>query len=372
MSDGAWLCDTTLRDGEQAPGVAFSYAEKERIASRLASAGIDELEVGVPSAGLDELETIKKLVNLHLPTRLSTWNRAVTSDLEASFRTGVNAVGISIPVSDQHIKHKINKSRAWVIDAMGECVASAKKEGKYVSLGLEDASRANIDFLLKIGKEAERLGVDRIRLADTLGLLDPFEVYTRFSPLIQKINLPFELHAHNDLGMATANAITAIRVGFKAVSVTVCGLGERAGNAPLEEVAVALKYILNKPAAFDLLQTASISSLVSRITHREIPKAKPIIGTDVFTHTSSIHLDGMRKDINNYQSFPPESVSRRHKKAIGKYSGMKELTGLLMTEGISLNEHQRLELLIHLRLMSNRKKSPLKTSEILSLVEGYR
>ncbi|HVJ49230.1 homocitrate synthase/isopropylmalate synthase family protein [Desulfitobacterium sp.] len=371
MLDEVWLCDTTLRDGEQAPGVGFSYAEKKRIASRLASAGIDELEVGVPAAGADELESIKKLVGLQLPTRLSTWNRAVPGDLEASFQTGVRGVGISIPVSDQHLQHKLNKSRAWVMEVMGECVTLAKKEGKYICLGLEDASRADVDFLLKIGQEAERLGVDRIRLADTLGILDPLEVHLRFSPLLQNINLPLELHAHNDLGMATANAITAIRSGFKAVSVTVGGLGERAGNAPLEEVAVALKYILKRPAAFDISQMNSLCSLVSRITQREIPRAKPVIGADVFTHTSSVHLDGIRKDINNYQSFPPESVSRKHQIAFGKYSGMKELTGLLRAKGVLLDENQRLELLMRVRSLSSQKKSPLAASDILPMVKSF-
>ncbi|WP_434510356.1 homocitrate synthase/isopropylmalate synthase family protein [Desulfitobacterium sp. AusDCA] len=370
MSDEVWLCDTTLRDGEQAPGVAFTYAEKEKIATCLASAGVTELEVGVPSAGPDELEAITKLVKLRLPTRMSTWNRAVPGDIEASFQTGVKAVGISIPVSDQHLQHKVNKSRAWVMEVMGECVSLAKKEGKYVSLGLEDASRADTDFLLEVAQEAELLGVDRIRFADTLGVLDPYGVYLRFSSIVQKVKIPFELHAHNDLGMATANAITAIRCGFKAVSVTVGGLGERAGNVPLEEVAVALKYILNRPAAFDIRRIKSVSSLVSMITRREIPRSKPIIGADVFTHTSSVHLDGIRKDIENYQSFPPESVSRKHKMVMGKYSGMKELNGLLKAEGVSMDEHQRLELLIRIRLLSSHKKTPLETSDILSMIKG--
>ncbi|GAB6174367.1 hypothetical protein JCM15765_38450 [Paradesulfitobacterium aromaticivorans] len=368
MPDNVWLCDTTLRDGEQAPGVAFSYAEKKMIATRLAGAGIDELEVGVPSVGPDELDSIKRLVNLRLPTRLSTWNRAVQSDLEASFRTGVKGVGISIPVSDQHLRHKLKKSRSWVMEKMGECVTLAKKEGKYICLGLEDASRADVDFLMDIGKEAERLGIDRIRVADTLGILDPLEVYCRFSHLTGQISIPLEFHAHNDLGMAAANAITAIRAGFKAVSVTVGGLGERAGNAPLEEVAVALKHILNRPISFDISQVNSICSLVSSITHRAIPRAKPIVGADVFTHTSSVHLDGIRKDIANYQSFPPESIAREHSVAFGKYSGTKELQELLKTEGVFLDQYKLRELLIRIRLFSSRKRSPLGTADILRLI----
>lgn len=370
MSEDVWLCDTTLRDGEQALGVAFQYSEKAMIATRLASAGIDEMEVGVPSVGPDELDSIKRLVALQLPTRLSTWNRAVSSDLEASFRTGVGGVGISIPVSDQQLQRKLKKSRSWALEALGECVTLAKKEGKYVCLGLEDASRADVDFLLEIGREAEKLGVDRMRLADTLGILDPIEVYFRFSPLTQKMSIPLEFHAHNDLGMATANAIAAIKCGFKAVSVTVGGLGERAGNASLEEVAVALKHILNRPTSFDISQVNSICSLVSAITHRGIPRSKPIVGADVFTHTSSVHLDGIRKDIANYQSFPPESILREHTKAFGKYSGIKELDSLLQREGVSLDRYQLTEILIRVRLLSSLKKTSLGAADILTLVKN--
>lgn len=372
MRDSVWLCDTTLRDGEQTPGVAFSFEEKAKIATRLSDAGIDELEVGVPSVGPDELDTIRRLVNLHLPVRLTTWNRSVRSDLEASFRTGVSGVAISIPVSDQHIQNKLRKSRAWAMENMGECVTLAKKEGKYVCLGLEDASRADVDFLLSIIKEAEGLKVDRVRLADTLGVLDPLDVYERFSPLARRVTIPLEFHAHNDFGMATANALAAIKGGFKAVSVTVGGLGERAGNAPLEEVSVAIRHVLNRATLFDISQVHSICLLVSSITRRAISPSKPIVGSDVFTHTSAVHLDGIRKDVVNYQTFPPESISREHTMAFGKYSGPKELVRLLEKEGISYNQDQLTELLIRVRLHSSVKKSPLGVKDILPLVESIR
>jgi homocitrate synthase NifV len=370
MRDSVWLCDTTLRDGEQTPGVAFSFEEKAQIATLLSDAGIDEIEVGVPSVGPDELDSIKRLVELRLPIRLTTWNRAICTDLEASFRTGVGGVSICIPVSDQHIQYKLRKSRSWAMESMGECVTLAKKEGRYVCLGFEDASRADPSFLISLIKEAERLKVDRVRLADTLGVLDPLEVYNRFSPLAQRASIPLEFHAHNDLGMATANAITAIKAGFKAVSVTVGGLGERAGNAPLEEVAVAVQHVLNRTTLFDLSKVHSISLMVSSIARREIPQSKPIVGSDVFTHTSAVHLDGIRKDIVNYQSFPPESISRKHTMVFGKYSGTKELMRLLEGEGISFDPNQLAELLIRVRLHSSVKKSPLNVEDILSLAEN--
>jgi len=238
------LCDTTLRDGEQAPGVAFGLHQKEMIARALADAGVDELEVGVPAMSWAETRTISQLVALQLPIRLITWNRAVLSDLQASYKTGVEGVAISIPTSDQQIKHKLKKDRAWVLDQMGQCILNAKKEVGYIVLGLEDASRAEFAFLVEILSEAEKFGVDRVRFADTTGILEPLKVFFTLQKFVGVSNIPLEFHAHNDLGMATANSLAAVQAGFKAISVTVGGIGERAGNAALEEVAVALKYSL--------------------------------------------------------------------------------------------------------------------------------
>lgn len=370
MEQRVWLCDTTLRDGEQAPGVALGLKEKEVIARALVEAGIDELEVGVPALGKAETRTIAQLVALHLPVRLITWNRAVLSDLEASYRTGVEGVAISIPTSDQQIKNKLRRDRAWVLNEMGKCILNAKKEVGYIVLGLEDASRADFTFLAEILAEAQKLGVDRIRFADTLGILEPLKVFFTLQELVKISEIPLEFHAHNDLGMATANSLAAVQAGFKAISVTVGGLGERAGNAPLEEVAVALKYCLNRNARFDLKCLNSIGLMVSLATEREIPQAKPIIGKDVFTHTSSIHIDGIHKDFANYQIFPPERVGRQHSTSFGKYSGRKTVLRLLESKGINYNHENVDQLLLKIQHQTNKLKRPLEANDIMGIVVG--
>ncbi|KJR49384.1 Homocitrate synthase [Desulfosporosinus sp. I2] len=368
MEQRVLLCDTTLRDGEQAPGVAFSLPEKEKIARALTEAGIDELEVGVPAMGKAETRIISKLVALHLPVRLTTWNRAVLSDLQASYRTGVEGVGISIPTSDQQIKHKLKKDRAWVLEQMGFCIHNAKKEVGYLILGLEDASRADPAFLLEILVEAQKLGVDRVRFADTLGILDPLKVFFSLQEFAKISRIPLELHAHNDFGMATANSIAAVQAGFQAVSVTVGGLGERAGNAPLEEVAVALKYCLNQSVRFDLNRLNSICSMVSLATDRLIPRAKPIIGEDIFTHTSSIHIDGIQKDFSNYQTFPPESVGRQHSTSFGKYSGLKTILRLLKSKGLNFDQEAINKLSITILHQTQQLKKPLNEEDVMRIV----
>ncbi|HZK52826.1 MAG TPA: citramalate synthase [Desulfosporosinus sp.] len=362
------LCDTTLRDGEQAPGVAFGLPEKEMIARALSDAGIDELEVGVPAMGEGEIKSISHLVALQLPTRLVTWNRAVLSDLQASYQTGVEGVAISIPTSDQQIRNKLRKDRAWVLDQMGQCIVNAKKEVDYIVLGLEDASRADFSFLSEILKEAKKLGVNRVRFADTTGILEPLKVFFTLQELVGVSKIPLEFHAHNDLGMATANSLAAVQAGFRAVSVTVGGLGERAGNAALEEVAVALRYSLHEGVRLDLKRLNSIGLTVSLATDRKIPRAKPIIGEDIFTHTSSIHIDGMQKDFANYQSYPPEIVGRKHTTSIGKYSGRKTIVRLLKAKGIELNQETIDDVLLKILYLTNQLKRPLEEEDILGIV----
>ncbi|AFM42893.1 isopropylmalate/homocitrate/citramalate synthase [Desulfosporosinus acidiphilus SJ4] len=366
--DRIMLCDTTLRDGEQAPGVALGFREKEMIARALADAGIDELEVGVPAVGDSEIKSITQLAALHLPVRLITWNRAVLTDLQASYRTGVEGVAISVPASEQQIRNKLKKDRAWVLEQMGRCILNARKEVDYIVLGLEDASRADFIFLAEILAEAERLGVNRVRFADTLGILEPLKVFFTLQDLVRMSGIPLEFHAHNDLGMATANSLAAVQAGFKALSVTVGGLGERAGNAPLEEVAVALKYALYEEVGVDLKRLNTIGSLVSLAAGRTIPKAKPIIGQDVFTHTSSIHIDGLKKDFANYQSFPPENVGRQHSTSFGKYSGRKSILRLLKDKGIELDQETIDHLLAKVLRRANEIKRVLREDDIMEIV----
>jgi len=368
MEQKVLLCDTTLRDGEQAPGVAFGLHQKEMIARVLADAGIDELEVGVPAMSGSETKTISQLVALQLPVRLITWNRAVLSDLQASYKTGVEGVAISIPTSDQHIKHKLKKDRAWVLDQMGQCILNAKKEVGYIVLGLEDASRAEFAFLTEVLAEAEKLGVDRVRFADTTGILEPLKVFLSLQELVRVSKLPLEFHAHNDFGMATANSLAAVQAGFKAISVTVGGIGERAGNAALEEVAVALKYSLHHAVRFDLKRLNSLCLMVSLATDRKIPRAKPIIGKDVFTHTSSIHIDGIMKDFENYQTFPPESVGRQYSTSFGKYSGRKTILRLLKAKGIEFKQENVEDILMKILHQTNQLKRPLEEKDILRIV----
>ncbi len=313
--------DTTLRDGEQTAGVAFTADEKCMIARALAHAGVPEMEIGIPTMGEAEIEVIQDIASQGLPSLLMVWARMVDADLSAALRCPVDIVHMSLPVSDLQIESKLRRSRDWVLAQIRPHVGRALDAGVDVSVGMEDASRADPDFLCRVAEEAQRAGARRIRFADTLGILDPFGTWMLVSRLRRAVDIEIEMHAHNDLGLATANTLAAFRAGATHANTTVNGLGERAGNAPLEEVVMAMRHIHDADAGIATQSLLHISHLVERASGRRIAANKSIVGSDVFTHESGIHVDGLIKDPRNYEGFDPAELGRAHRMVLGKHSG---------------------------------------------------
>lgn len=315
------LVDTTLRDGEQAPGVAFTVEDKMEIAKALSAIGIKEIEAGTPVMGGYEQEAVKAILDLKLPAKIFTWNRALEKDIEASLSCGAKNLYISCPVSDIQIQNKLKKTRNWVKERFAKLVPRLKREGCYIVCGLEDASRADVSFVLESCKQLEELQADRIRICDTVGILTPFKAFELIAYLKRHIKIPLEIHTHNDFGMATANAIAGIKGGAEYASVTVNGIGERAGNAALEEVVMALEKLEGIKTGINTKRLKEISSLVSRFSGRSVAPDKPIVGDMAFGHESGIHVDGVIKEPSNYEPFPPEEAGNRRGIHIGKHTG---------------------------------------------------
>ena len=364
---GVYIDDTTLRDGEQTAGVVFAKAEKMRIARLLSELGVHQIEVGVPAMGGDEQDAIKAIVSMGLPVSVLAWNRAVVSDVQASVDCGVDAVAISISASDIHIKTKLQRDRAWVLESVKRSVDFAKSHNLYVSVNAEDASRADPDFLVEFGLAAKECGANRLRFCDTVGTLDPFRTYDMVKHLIEATGLDIEMHTHNDFGMATANAMAGIRAGARYVNTTVNGLGERAGNAALEEVVMALKHVEGIDVGVKTSRLRELSEYVAHASNRSIPHGKAIVGSGVFSHESGIHVDGVIKNPRNYEVFSPEEVGLTRQLVVGKHSGSHTLIHKFQEFGIELSDDEARELLVSVRATAVQLKRALFDKELIYL-----
>lgn len=363
--------DTTLRDGEQTAGVVFANEEKIRIAKLLNEVGVDQIECGIPAMGGDEKETIKKIAALDLNTSILAWNRTVVADIQHSLDCGVHAVAVSISASDIHIDHKLKKSREWVLESIKTSVEFAKSQDLYVSVNAEDASRADLEFLVRFGKTAKEVGADRLRFCDTIGVLDPFQTYQVIKFLKDTLGMEIEMHTHNDFGMATANALAGIKAGANWINTTVNGLGERAGNAALEEVVMALKYLGGLDIGLKTEMFRELSEYVACASARTIPVWKAIVGTNVFAHESGIHADGVIKNPLTYEAFSPEEVGLERQLVIGKHSGSHSLKVKFREYGIDLGNENASNLLADVRRHAVQLKRALFDKELMYIYQDH-
>ncbi|MER9221965.1 homocitrate synthase [Mesorhizobium sp. M0644] len=370
MTRHVFLNDTTLRDGEQAPGVAFTTTEKLEIAESLAAAGVTEIEIGTPVMGADEIETIRAAVARRLPVRLMAWCRMTSLDLDAAIESGVHAVNLSLPASDIQLAAKLGLDEAGALQVIEHMVRRAAAAGFFVAVGCEDASRANRDHLARVIETAARAGASRVRLADTVGVLDPFSTFELVAQLVAQSPIDLEFHAHNDLGLAAANTLAAIRAGARHASVTVLGLGERAGNAALEEVAAAMAVLDGADTGIELTALPDLAAQVAWAARRQTAAIKPVVGADVFTHESGIHVAGLLKDSRTYQGLDPALVGRCRRIVIGKHSGATAIAHVLSESGRDLDPDLAAAMVARVRREAAETKSTLTATQLVELYDG--
>lgn len=362
------IIDTTLREGEQSNGVYFSLLDKKEILAGLVQCGIDEIELGLVNPDSRELISLCSFCNTHYPKQsFSLWCRCLERDIRWAAGLKPDVLALSIPASDLHLEKKLGKDRSWAILQMQQSIHIAKESGiTKIAIGLEDASRADSNFINQLAQAAEAAGAFRLRLADTVGIASP-KAIIRMLHSCTFGRLEAAVHCHNDFGMATANTITALEHGAVWADVTVLGLGERAGNSRLEEV---LGYLATQKQIprYRMRRIPELSRLVAKLSSRSISPSRPIVGSELFACETGLHLQGLDKDPATYEPFDPSLVGTVRKISIGKKAGRRSIATNLKRLGLPQPDDIAFGLLTrNVRALASDLGRPLTEHEFIQL-----
>jgi homocitrate synthase NifV len=363
------LIDTTLRDGAQAVDVVLSHESRVRIAAELYGCGITEIEAGMPAMGPEEQRTIQSIARELPGARIIGWCRAHESDLACAAKCGCDTIHISFPVSDIHLRC-LGLKEEWVEKNLPTLVQKARNLAGRVAVGFLDASRTPIARLAKFASMAAQCGVHRIRIADTVGILTPLSCARLIKSLVSRLpGIEFEFHGHNDLGMASANTVTALQSGAKAASVTVNGIGERSGNAALEEVAAALMAVgTPKAPGLRMERIVALCNLLSRIRNEPIPAIKPVTGKNAFRHEAGMHSRAILRDVRAYEPFSPRQIGRLPSAIVaGTHSGSSGVQSMLAASGVSIDRNIAAKLQPRIRETAYKTGRSLGQEEVLAI-----
>lgn len=340
LADKIYIFDTTLRDGEQTPGVALTVDEKIQIAQKLNNLGVDKIEVGFPASSKGEIESAKKINELDLKSTLVGLARSLPQDIDAVLDSDLEYVHTFIGTSRLHRDYKLKMNKEKIIETAVGSVEYAKDHGLTVEFSAEDATRTERDFLFDIFNEVVDAGADFLDVPDTVGILTPIVTRDLISDIKNNFTTPISVHFHNDFGLATANSLTAIECGANQAHVTINGLGERTGNCSLEELVMALKSAYGIDLGLDTTRLYSLSNLVGRLTGVKMPVNKPIVGDNAFAHESGIHVHGILNNASTYEPMSPEMVGHSRRIVLGKHTGANALKSKLKEFHIDLNDDQ--------------------------------
>jgi 2-isopropylmalate synthase len=363
------IFDTTLRDGEQTPGVSLTPDEKLEIALQLDKLGVDVIEAGFPSASEGEFQAVKRIAESGLKAEVCALARATKSDVDRAMACEVDSVHTFISTSDVQIKYVLNATREKVLKETEEIIQYIKAHGFICEFSPMDATRTDLDFLKKVCLVAQENKVDRINIPDTVGVASPSSMRKLISELKKVVKVPISVHCHDDFGMAVANSLAGVEGGATQVHVTVNGLGERAGNAALEEVVMALHIVYKKKTGINTKLLYETSRLVSRLTGIPLQPNKAIVGENAFAHESGIHAKGVVARPETFEPFTPEMVGRKRKIVAGKHAGRQGLKAELEAVGIHVTDDQLNEIFKRVKALGDKGK-PVTDTDLFAIARA--
>ncbi|RJS77537.1 2-isopropylmalate synthase [Candidatus Bathyarchaeota archaeon] len=351
------IFDTTLRDGEQTPGVSLTPEEKFEIGVQLDKLGVDVIEAGFPSASEGERKAVRELAHAGLKAEICALTRAIKSDIDAALSCDVDSIHTFISTSEVQMKYALNMTPEEVLEKSFEAVQYIKDHGVICEFSPMDATRTDFNFLRKVCMTAEEAGADRINIPDTVGIMNPDSMRRLISRLRETLKVPLSVHCHDDFGLAVANSLAGVDGGAAQVHVTVNGLGERAGNAALEEVVMGLHMIYKLKTGVNTRLLYETSKLVSRLTGVPIQPNKAIVGENAFAHESGIHTKGVVIKPLTFEPISPELVGRRRKLIAGKLAGRHGIRAELREAGIHPTEKQLKEIVKRVKELGDKGKT---------------
>lgn len=360
--------DTTLRDGEQTPGVSLTPENKLRIAQRLDELGVDAIEAGFAAVSEGEMESVKLIAKQGLRAKIASAARGTKNDIDAVLKSEASIICMIIPTSDLHIDCKLHKTREQILKTTEECITYAKAHGLEVEFLAEDATRSDFDYLLKVCQTAVDAGVNRIVPCDTVGILTP-ELTREFYLRFDNVKAPLGVHCHNDFGMAVANSVAALAAGADEAHATINGLGERAGNAALEEIVIALQALYKQKMNIKTELLYSTSQLVSRLTGIQVQPNKAIVGENAFRHESGIHTQGLLENPLTYEPIDPAIVGKVRCITTGKHSGSHAIRAEVESMGIRPSDSQLKEIAARVKTVGDKGKT-VTDADLLAIAEA--
>lgn len=369
FADPIVFWDETLRDGEQTPGVHFTPEEKLRIAEVLSEIGVSVINAGIPVVSEEEAEAVRRVAGAGLKAKILAAARTVPSDVDAVIRSGATHIAIFVAASNVHLRYKLKMSQEEVLAAATRTVRQAKAAGLNVAFVTEDTVRAPFDFVEKLYRAVQAEGADRLVIADTVGIMTPLTFRSYLREFRRRVSpKDWSVHCHNDFGLATANTLTALEEGVNSPHVCVNGLGERAGNAPLEELALCLEKAYGVRTGLDLSRLYELSRLVEELSGVPVSPTKAVVGYNAFSHEAGIHTHGILAHTLTYEPVQPEVVGRRRRMILGKHTGKSALVEKLKERGLQLPDPLLVELLQRLKASAETRSK----EELEAFVREYR